>query len=288
MRRSQAGGSRKRLRRRLKLGDLLRGPKWEWDFLHIAEAYAARQQRGGQASLNDFAVEHGALASARYEETKEHNLVLWHGTSLERAERILEHGFLHCKGVWMALSTSTPLQFARNRAAECEGQPAILISVIDTEVYRPGVHFDEGVHPRFRDDVPPEVVQYLLTDRGFKYVGKGRVPRHRLPAKASFVRRGGGWAAPTQNPAVFDAQQSLTYTTASEWVHLKVAAFFAEQHRATPLEVFCAVYANCRPAEAVPREDLMEWLAGDCEVAGRSRWGPLLKRAQATGGQAAA
>ncbi|UCC67194.1 MAG: hypothetical protein JSV79_08605 [Armatimonadota bacterium] len=280
-RRSQVGGSRRRLRRRLKLGDLLRGPKWEWDFLHIAEAYAARQQQRADSSLNDFAVEHGALASPLYQETKERNLVLWHGTSLERAEKILEHGFFHCKGVWMAVKTSTPLTFARNRAREFDGRPAILVSVIDLDRYREGVHFDERWgETRFRDDVPPDVVQYLLTDREFRYVGEGRTAGYRLPVKASFVRRKRGWASPTQNPATFDARLGLTYTMASEWLGLKLDRFFAEQRRATALEAFCAVYANCHPTEAISREKLAGWLMSECETAARSRWGPLLCRSR--------
>ena len=277
MRHSQLSGSRKRLRRRLKLDELLRGPKGKWDFLHIAEAYAARQQRGAESSLSDFAVEHGALASPLYEETKERNLVLWHGTSLERAERILEHGFLHCKGVWMAVRTSTPLSFARSRAREFDGRPAILVSVIDLDRYRGGEHFEERrSETRFTDDVPPDVVQYLLTDREFRYVGRGRMRRYELPAKPNFARRDGRWIVPTRNPATFDARLGLTYTTVGEWLDLKLGRFFAEQQRATALEAFCVVYANCVPTEAIGREEVAGWLMRECETAVRSRWGPLL------------
>ncbi len=263
----------------MKADELLRGPKWEWDFLHIAEAYAARQQRRGDVSLNDFAVEHGALASALYEGTKDHNMVLWHGTSVSRATKILEHGFAHYKGVWMAFGTSTPLGFARNRAAESEGRPAILISVIDLDLFQPGVHFDVGADVRFKDDVRPEVVQYMLTDRDFRCVGGGRVPRHRLPAKAKFVHNEGRWVVPTQNPATFDAQQDLAYGTAAEWLDLKLSRFFTEHGRATPLEAFCSVYANCTPPAALPRETVLDWLIEHCEIAAQSRWGPLLRMA---------
>jgi hypothetical protein len=276
-RHSQRNLSRTRLRRRLKLDDLLRGPKWEWDFLHIAEAYAARQQREGDVSLNEFAVGHGGLASALYEETREHNLVLWHGTSVERAEKILEHGFFHYRGVWMALNTSTPLGFARNRAAQSEGRPAILISVIDLDVYVPGVHFDLTNDVRFRDDVPPEVIQYVLTDRDLRFVGRGRVRKYRHAAKARFVHRDGRWVAPTQNPAIFDAQSDETYRTSNEWLDLKLRQFFAARDRATPLEAFCAVYATCNPTQAIPRDTVAQWLAANCEIRGRSRWGPLLR-----------
>ncbi len=277
----QLGGSRRSVKRRLKLDGFLRGRKGEWDFLHIAEAYAARQQRRADCSLNDFAVEHGALASPLYEETKERNLVLWHGTSLERAEKILEHGFFHCKGVWMAVKTSTPLSFARNRAREFDGRPAILVSVIDLDRYREGVDFEaRGREARFTDDVPPDVVQYLLTDREFRYVGTGRVRGYELPTKASFARRDGRWVVPTQNPATFDARLGLTYTTVGEWLDLKLGRFFAEQPRATALEAFCAVYANCQPAEAIGREEVAGWLMSECETAGRGRWGPLLCRSR--------
>ncbi len=276
---SEPSLSRTRLRRRLKLGQLVRGPKWEWDFLHIAEAYAARQQRVGSVTLNEFAVEHGGLASALYEEAQDHSLVLWHGTSLERAEKILEHGFFHCKGVWMALNTSTPLSFARNRAGQSGGRPAILISVIDLDAYRPGVHFDDARDIRFMDDVPPEVVQYVLTDRDFRYVGKARARKHRLPTKARFVRKRGRWTAPTQNPAVFDAKTDQTYRTAVEWLGLKLTRFFTGLSRATPMEAFCAVYATCDPTQAIPRDEVAEWLAANCEIAGQSRWGPVLRLA---------
>ncbi len=282
MRHSQLSGARRSLRRRLKLDELLRGPKGEWDFLHIAEAYAARQQRGADSSLSDFAVEHGALASPLYEETRERNLVLWHGTSLERAERILEHGFFHCKGVWMAVRTSTPLSFARNRAREFDGRPAILVSVIDLDRYREGEHFEERrSETRFTDDVPPDVVQYLLTDREFRYVGRGRVRGYELPAKPGFTRKDGRWIVPTRNPATFDARLGLTYRTVGEWLDLKLGRFFAEQRRATALEAFCVVYANCLPTEAIGREEVAGWLMRECGTAGRSRWGPLLNRARA-------
>jgi hypothetical protein len=269
--------SQRRLHRRLKAEKLLRGPKGEWDFLHLAEAYTARHQRRGDVSLNDFAVEHGALASALYEETKDHNMVLWHGTSVSRVEKILEHGFAHYRGVWMALKTSTPLEFARNRAAESEGRPAILISVIDLELFRSGVHFDSGAEVRFRHDVPPDVVQYMLTDRDFRCVGGGRVRGHRLPAKAKFVHKEGRWVVPTQNPARFDAQQGLTYTTASEWLDLKLSRLFTDHGRATRLEAFCSVYANCTPTAAVPRETVLDWLGSNCGIVAQSRWGPVLR-----------
>ncbi len=276
-RRAETKLSRRRLRRRMKADELLRGP--EWDFLHVAEVYAARQQLRGDVSLNDFAVEHGALASALYERTKDHNMVLWHGTSVSRAAKILEHGFAHYKGVWMAFGTSTPLGFARNRAAESEGRPAILISVIDLDVFQPGVHFDTDPYVRFRADVAPEVVQYMLSDREFLYVGSGRVLGHRLPAKAKFVQKGGRWVVPSQNPATFDAQQGLAYATAAEWLDLKLSRFFTDHGRATPLEAFCSVYANCTPTTALPRKAVLDWLAEHCEITAQSRWGPLLRMA---------
>lgn len=263
--------SGRRLRRRLTESELLRGPKQQWDFLHIAEAYAARQQRRVYLSLSRFAVEHGALASALFEETRGHNLVLWHGASLARATKILEHGFVHYKGVWMALGTSTPLSFARHRGAESGGPPAVLISVVDMEVFRPGVDFDDTAHYRFRDDVPSEVVQYLLTDREFRCVGRGRVLRHALPTKASFVSRGGRGVTPTQNPAVFDAGRGLVYTTADDWLGLQLADFFVREGRATALETLRAVYANRSPRPAIPRDRVVKWIVDNCETAGRSR-----------------
>ena len=275
---ARTGRIPRRVRRQLGVDDLLRGPRREWDFLRLAEAYAARRQREDNASLNEFAVEHGALASALYERVRDRGAVLWHGTSLPRAEKILEHGFMYVKGVWMAVNTSTPLGFARNRSQQSGSRPAILISVIDLDLYHDGVHFHARPgEVRFTDAVPPDVVQYLLTDRDFRYVGEGRASRHQLPATIAFVKRQGRWVVPTQNPAVYDALRDLTYRSAEEWLELKLTDFFEARGRATPIEAFCAVYATCQPAEAVPRAAVVEWLARRCEVSSRGRWGPVLR-----------
>lgn len=123
--------------------------------------------------------------------------------------------------------------------------------------------------------MPPEVIQYLLTDREFLYAGSGRAPRYQLPARAKFVQKDGCWVVASANAATFDAQRPLVYTTASEWLYLTLSRFLTNQGRATPLEAFCTVYANCTPTAVVPREALLDWLVPHCEIPAQSRWAQL-------------
>ena len=73
-----------------------------WDCTLASLAYAARTViEGARPDLAAWAARHGVSASARYRELESDALVLWHGTSRERAGKIAEHGLFHslCKHV---------------------------------------------------------------------------------------------------------------------------------------------------------------------------------------------
>ncbi|MFQ6078164.1 MAG: hypothetical protein ACE5NJ_03385, partial [Thermodesulfobacteriota bacterium] len=126
-----AADQRPALRRKLSQLSFLKGRKDQWNLTLIARSYECHIGREPNLSLNDFVTLYGAPPSRLYGQTRRHNLILWHGTTLERAEKILEHGFAHFKGVWMDQGISTPFSFARSRAEQFDAVPAILVSIID-------------------------------------------------------------------------------------------------------------------------------------------------------------
>ena len=249
----------RRLRRKLTQLPYARGRRYGWDLTLTALAYQAQQQRDPNPSLNDFATRHGADSSALYENTRGHNLVFWHGTSLERAEKICQHGFAHFKGVWMDQSTQVPFKYAQSRAQRHEARPAILVSVIDTDRCTEGLdyHWEASGHiVVFQHDLPPDVVQYLVTDETFSFVGSASCSDCRPTRRARFARRGGCWVTPGTNPAYYDRERR--YRSLHEWLDFFVADLLHNHGPLHAVEIFSAIYANAIPTDAVSRRDVVE------------------------------
>jgi len=249
----------RRLRRKLTRLPYVRGARFGWDLTLTALAYQAQQQRNRDLSLNDFATRHGADSSALYEGTRGHNLVFWHGTSLERAEKICQHGFAHFKGVWMDQSTRVPFSFAQSRAQRHEVRPAILISVIDTDRFIEGADYRWQTNRHivvFQHDVPPDVVQYLVTDETVCFVGSESCRGCRPTRRARFTHRGGQWVTPGTNPAYFDQQRR--YRLLEEWLDFFAADLLRRHGPLYAIEIFSAIYANVVPADAVSRLDVID------------------------------
>jgi hypothetical protein len=76
-----------------------------WDCTLSSLAYGVRAALASRTpDLNAWAARHGAQASVRYAEFGGDAMVLWHGTSLPRAEKISEHGLFHKRGLWTTLN----------------------------------------------------------------------------------------------------------------------------------------------------------------------------------------
>lgn len=219
------------LRRKLSQLPFLKGRKDQWNLTLIARSYECYIGREPNLSLNDFVTLYGAPLSRLYDQTRGHNLVLWHGTTLERAEKILEHGFAHFKGVWMDQGTSTPFAFARSRAEQFDAVPAI------------------------------------LTKDHFEFVGKEKAVTPRPLPRARFVKREGRWVIPGQNPVYFDDQNY--YKTSEEWLSLFCRRFLTRLGSAQPVEVFSAIYSNISPMDAITHRDIIGWICQNCRIGGR-------------------
>jgi hypothetical protein len=159
----------------------------------------------------------------------------------------------------MDQSTRVPLKFAQSRAQRHEARPAILVSVIDTDRFTEGAdyHWEANRHiVVFQHDVPPDVVQYLVTDETFCFVGSESCRGCRPTQRARFTRRGGQWVTPGTNPAYFD--QHRQYRSLADWLDLVVGDLLRRHGPLYAIEVFSAVYANVIPTDAVSRRDVIE------------------------------
>ena len=73
-----------------------------WNTTLAALAFSQARSRG-RTDILQWAAMHGARPSARAAELGDDALVLWHGTSRERAERIRDVGLFHKRGLWTTL-----------------------------------------------------------------------------------------------------------------------------------------------------------------------------------------
>ncbi|MDP7281169.1 MAG: hypothetical protein QGG39_14975, partial [Candidatus Poribacteria bacterium] len=62
-----------------------------------------------------WAARHNCPASARYDELGDDTIVLWHGTSSTRAEKIAEFGLFHKRGLWTTLNPQIAHGYTRGR-----------------------------------------------------------------------------------------------------------------------------------------------------------------------------
>jgi len=89
-----------------------------WDATLSCLAYGVRMDiERAIPDLGAWAARHCLPVSGRYAEFGGDALVLWHGTSHERAEEIAEHGLFHKRGLWAAKHPAIPHGFCRTRSA---------------------------------------------------------------------------------------------------------------------------------------------------------------------------
>jgi hypothetical protein len=103
----------------------------------------------------------------------EGNILLWHGTSLSRADSILESGFKSKKrGIFFSSNIMTSLGFAESRASDGRSEPAIFSAVYDLSTLKYGKEFQHQYHYIFKPGVATRIVKYLLTYHGLYSIGK--------------------------------------------------------------------------------------------------------------------
>jgi len=237
-----------------------------WDATLAALAYGIRAQLERRLpDLNAWAAQHGNAASGRYQELGPEALVLWHGTSRERADRIAEHGLFHKRGLWTTTSPHLAHGFTRGRSERFGVEGAMVCLVVDRGAIAEGRDYElegKGDILRFHHGLPVEVVEYVLVHEEVRSTGQARARRHGVWPQARFRKQGGEWVPVQKSPVRYS--DGATYTTPREFARLCVLRLLAELQELAALEVFSTLYATLQPWDALSHQDLFALVEEHC------------------------
>jgi len=252
------------VRKGMKDLEYLPRPPAVWSATMAALAYS-RQRKARTADLNRWAMMHGLPGSARYAELGQRALVLWHGTSAVRAEKIRQVGLFPKKGVWATAEPKLAHNFSRSRGTAFAAGSAMFVLVFDREAIDiPFEMASERDTLRFRSHVGPENFEYVLWDDRIDFVGVRPLPRPKPWGKAGFKRVSGRWVPRSLPPVRFDADRS--YEDLSGWVDLSVRRVLEHLGRAGGVEIFSSLYATIDPPEALCHDDIFAALDRLCRL----------------------
>lgn len=244
-----------------------------WDCTLSCLAYGIRMDISGRPpDLNSWAARHGLAPSKSYAELGDRALVLWHGTSRPRAEKIAEHGLFHKQGLWTARHPRIPHAFCRMRSERFGADGAVVCIVLDRDALVEGRDFDAeggGNIFRFHHRLPPEVVEYVMVQDEIRFAGGSRAAAPKPWPRARFKRTSGAWAPVQKAPVRFSGSDS--FSSLSEYVRLCVVRLLDELDGASPLEVFSVLYSLIGPWDCLRHDDIIEIM--DAAASRRRRTG---------------
>lgn len=233
-----------------------------WNCTLSCLAYGMRMDIPGTApDLNAWATRHGVPGSESYARLGDAAMVLWHGTSRERAEKIAEHGLFHKKGLWAARHPNIPHALCRMRSERFGTEGAVVCLVLDGTQQVEGRDFESegnGNVVRFYHGLPPEVVKYVLVRAGIRFVGTDQASEPKPWPGARFKHSSGQWR-PVQNAPV-RFSQSEAFSTLREYARLCTARLLMQLNGVTPLEVFSVLYSLVDPWDCVRHADILDLL----------------------------
>jgi hypothetical protein len=238
--------------------------------------------QGGRPDLNAWAARHGLHASARYAQLGEGALVLWHGTTRGRAEKVITHGLFHKRGLWTARPPAIAHSYCRGRAARYGAEGAMVCIILDGAALTAGRDYTPekgGEIIRFHGGLPPAAVEYVLLADRARFTGSER-PRSPRPWPGGRFKRGDGGWVPVQVPPVrYDAAGS--YSTLEESVQICLDRLLGELGEVTALEVFSVLYAAVQPWDALRHRDVLALVADRCAPGRRyGRWQTFRARSE--------
>jgi len=225
-----------------------------WNATLGAIAFSARRRIGGSADLNLWAVMHGLPAGRRQAELGQDALVLWHGTSAARAEKIRRHGLIHKRGVWAATEPAIAHGFTRGRSRAFGAGSAMIVFVVSRRRWEGKATAESATIARFHASIPSECIQYILYADRAEFVGEGKLSTPKAWGAARFKRQDGRWLPRSRPPVRFDAERA--YAGLDDWLDLSIGRIFDTLGPAAAVEVFASLYATLDPWAALEHEHI--------------------------------
>ena len=233
-----------------------------WNATLAALAFSARRHVAGSADLNVWAMMHGCPPSARYEELGGKGLVLWHGTTARRAEKIRERGLMHKRGVWAATDPRISHGFTRGRSRAFGAGSAMVVFLIDTDEWDGRAEAENEQIARFHESIPPECIEYILFSDRIDFCGQRKAAGPKPWTAARFKRRAGQWVPRSRPPVRLDASRS--YRDLDEWLDESIRRILTALGPAAAIEVFASLYAMIDPWDALEHRAILAALERLC------------------------
>jgi hypothetical protein len=246
-----------------------------WDCTLASYAYGVRMAvERRPPDLSAWAARHALPAGARCAELGEQALVLWHGTSRQRAEKILDHGLFHKRGLWTTVDPVIAHSFCRGRSDRFGVEGAVVCLVLDRREFTEGRDYDveggQNVY-RFHHGLPAEAVEYLLVHEEIRFAGPRRARRPAPWPRGRFRKQSGRWVPVQTTPVRYS--RSASYSSLQEFIEITTDRLLDELGEATAIDLFSTLYATVQPPDALTHEEVFALLAQRClPCAPRSRW----------------
>ena len=245
----------------------------EWDFTLACLAYGARRNIDSRVpDLCHWAARHNVPAGERFSELDEHALVLWHGTSRARAEKIVQHGLFSKGGLWATTDPFIAHGFTRGRADRYRTEGAMVCLVLDRRQLEDGrdctAEHDDIL--RFHHGLPPNVIEYLLTHESITFTGPRRCAQVRPWVAGKFRKQQGQWVPVQAVPVRYSDADS--YSSLAEFAALTLRRLLLELGQAAAIEVFSTLYSLVSPTEAMTHESVFELIDHECVSLHRKSW----------------
>ena len=242
-----------------------------WNATLAAYAFSARRAIAGKVGLDLWAAMHGCPASARYAELGEDAVVLWHGTSDVRAERIRQVGLRRKRGVWATLEPKIAHGYTRGRAVQYGTGSATVVLVLDRREVGTGLDYDQETPEvvRFHHDLPAEWVEYVLWDGRVEFTGVRKAREPSPWGVARFKKKEGEWVPLSQPPVRLDRDRS--YSDLGEWLDLSIERILTFLGSAAAIEIFSSVYSTLDPWDALRHRDVFDAIERLCGEPRRRR-----------------
>ena len=241
-----------------------------WNATLAALAYCARRQLSTSADLSTWAAMNGCAASGRLQDLGDDALVLWHGTSSARAEKIREHGLFSKRGLWTTSEPRIAHGYTRGRSRNPGAGSATVVIVLDRKAFKPEQHYYQA-SPEimvFRAGLGPEWVEYILRDDRLEFVGDEKADQPRPWGTARFKRRDGKWVPRSMPPVRLD--NAGEYSSKAEWLEMSIRRILSDLGGAAAIEVFSSLYSTIEPWDALSHEEVLEALDRLCYTSGKS------------------
>lgn len=231
-----------------------------WNATLAAHAFSARLHLAGEADLNEWAAMHACAPSARYADLGDDALVLWHGTSDERAQRIREAGLFHKRGLWTTTEPRVAHGYTRGRSKQFGAGSATVVIVFDRREIQEGVHYshDSPVIYRFHSGLDRRHVEYICWGDRVEFCGEERAAEPCPWGQARFKRRGGEWVPLSRPPVRLDDE--IYYDSLEKWLQLSAERVLRSLGTAAAVEVFSSLYATIDPWRALEHEAIFDLL----------------------------